>query len=128
MASNAASNAASNVDDREGHLLAQAQFAIRTMLAKKKRAEDITLTDIERLVGAFGDELLQGVTQTLVNETPQGKQPVGCPARGAVMRSKGSKPKQVVTVRGEVVVERAYYYCSRCGRGFFPSGCAVGVE
>lgn len=112
-----------NADDLEARLLAQAQIAIRAMLAKKKPTEEITLTDIERLVGALGDELLPGVTQALVNDAQQRTQAgVRCPTCDEAMHYKGRKPKQVVTMRGEVVVERAYYYCRRCRRGFFPSG------
>jgi hypothetical protein len=114
---------AQNADDLETQLLAQAQVAIRAMLAKKKPTDEITLTEIERLVGTLGDELLAGVTQTLVNDAQQGQKPaVGCPECEEIMTYKGMKARQVVTVRGEVVVERAYYYCHRCRRGFFPSG------
>lgn len=123
------SNAAPNTDDLEGDLLAQAHSAIRAMLAKKKPAEEITLTEIERLVGAMGEAWLPVATQVLVNDAQQGpKAAARCPECAEAMHYKGRKAKPVVTVRGEVVVERAYDYCARCGRGFFPSGCAVGVE
>lgn len=107
----------------EARLLAQAQTAIRAMLAKKKPAEAISLTDIERLVGGLGDDFLQEVTQTLVNDS-QRRQQAGltCPECSGAMRYKGRKAKRVVTVRGEVMIQRAYYYCRRCGRGFFPPG------
>lgn len=114
---------AQNADDLEAQLLGQAQLAIRAMLVKKKPAEEMTLTDIERLVGTLGDELLAGVAQALVNEAQQATHAaVRCPDCREAMRSKGMKPRHVVTVRGEVVIERAYYYCHRCRRGFFPSG------
>ena len=45
-----------------------------------------------------------------------------CPDCGGKLRHKGKKLKRVVTVRGEVEVERDYYHCAQCGTGYFPPG------
>jgi hypothetical protein len=42
-------------------------------------------------------------------------------------RYAGRHPKTFTTVLGEMTLERAYYNCDSCGRGFFPRDRALGV-
>ena len=46
---------------------------------------------------------------------------------GATARYAGRHPKTFTTVLGEMTLERAYYHCDSCGRGFFPRDRALGV-
>jgi len=102
-------------------LLAQAETAIEALLAKKPSADQITLSEIEELVGEMGQQLEQATTQALLNEAQAASsQPPGCPQCGGKLRYKGQRRKHVATVRGEVVLERAYYYCETCQAGLFP--------
>jgi uncharacterized protein with PIN domain len=111
-------------DELKAELMKKAEAAIEKLLAEKPSAEAITLTDIEQLVKKAGAEIKQELTRTLVERSTE--QPpateVECPACGVPLRYKGRKPKRVVTETGEVTVKRAYYYCERCQRGFFPPG------
>lgn len=43
-----------------------------------------------------------------------------CPECGRELRYKGGKEKTVVSLVGEVKVNRGYYYCSHCQKGFSP--------
>jgi len=108
-------------EELEAQLLVDAQSAIRAMLAKKKPAEAITLSEIEQLVGEMGQRIEQKATQVLAKQAQQvkGARPT-CPTCGALMRDKGSRRKQVVTLCGEIEIERVYYYCLTCQRGLFP--------
>ncbi len=55
----------------------------------------------------------------------QERQPVPgpcCPECGEEMRYKGPKERRLMSMLGEVPLERGYYYCSACRRGVFPPG------
>lgn len=109
------------------HLLAEAEKAIDEMLKKKAAPDKITLSEIEDLVGQLGKQLEQKSLEALVevSSNPKG---VCCPQCGGEVRGKGRRSRQVVTVRGEVKIEREYYYCSACQQGFFPLGSTLGTE
>ena len=51
--------------------------------------------------------------------------PCGCGHRA---RYAGQHPKTFSTALGTVTLERAYYHCSRCGRGVFPRDRALTME
>ena len=106
-------------NDLEARLLKQAQVAIHKLLEEKGERRDLSMSEMEDLVGALEVNLRQGLMQEMVDEAQS--QATGlCPSCGGKLRYKGKKPKQVVTLRGEVKVERDYYHCERCKRGYFP--------
>jgi hypothetical protein len=51
---------------------------------------------------------------------------VPCPC-GQAARYAGRRPKTVTSGLGELTLERAYYHCAACARGFFPRDRALGV-
>jgi YgiT-type zinc finger domain-containing protein len=107
--------------DLKARLLAQAETVFEQLLEQKAGRRDLSLSEMEDLVGTLEVELRQAVMQTLVEES-QAEGPGLCPACGGKLRHKGKRRKQVVTVRGEVTVERDYYVCTECGAGHFPPG------
>jgi hypothetical protein len=108
-------------DELEARLLKQAEKAIRNLLEQKGGRRDLSLSEMEDLVGEFEIDLRQTVMQELVDEAQS--QAVGfCADCGSKRRYKGKKSKRVVTLRGEVEVERDYYHCESCKRGYFPPG------
>lgn len=117
----------SNRDDLEARLLEKAEKAIRKLMEQKSGRRDLSRSEMENLVGELEIDLRQALMQELVDEAH--RQGVGlwadCAGR---LRYKGKKPKRVVTLRGEVEVERDYYYCETCKRGDFPPGQTSGVE
>ncbi len=106
-------------EELEIRLMKQAQTAIRKLLDEKDGRQDLSLSEMEDLVGGFENNLRQTVMQELVNEIPPQDVRV-CHECGGKLRYKGKKSKRVETVRGEVEVERDYYHCVACGRGYFP--------
>jgi hypothetical protein len=50
-----------------------------------------------------------------------------CPQCGGAVSYKGLRKKQVVHEEGEAEIERPYYHCQHCGRGFSPLGRQTGV-
>lgn len=110
-----------NKESLKGQLMAQAEAAIDEVLAGRKAQN--TLSEIENLVETAGQRLQQKLTGALlkVEGQPSGPGPV-CEQCGDEMHYKGQKKRHIVTKTGDVEVERAYYYCEGCQRGFFPPG------
>ena len=105
----------------ENGLIEQAKQAIRTMLAAKDGRRDLSMIEMEDLVGDLETDFRQSVMQTLVAES-QAKEKGFCPHCQGKLCPKGKKRKRVITIRGEVEAEREYYVCVECGTGYFPSG------
>ena len=114
-------------DELEAGLLEQARIAIRKLLEQKDGRRDLTMTEMEDMVGELEVELRQAVRQQLVEDSQTQDQDL-CSECGGKLRNKGKRKRRVVTVRGEVEVERDYYVCTGCGAGYFPPGSAVGIE
>ena len=110
--------------DTEGlkaQLMAQAEAAIDQLLAARKAQN--RLSEVEDMVQATGQVIQPEMTGILLkmDSQPSGPGPV-CEECGREMHYKGQKKRQVVTSSGEVEVERAYYYCKGCQRGYFRPG------
>lgn len=107
-------------DDLRAKLLAQAETAIDKMLSDERLNEEMTLSDIEAVIGISEADFRQGALEELV--AIQHESLKACAVCGGKLRNKGKRKKRVVTLRGETDVERCYYQCAACGKGFFPPG------
>ncbi len=108
----------------KAQLLAQAEAALDQLLATRPPPATAQLADLEQAVRVVGQELEQAWTAELVAESA-GELPVSwptCPVCGRRMKAKGKRRRRLVTVTGEVPLEREYYYCGECRQGFFPPG------
>lgn len=111
-----------NKAELEGRLRAEAEKAIQQLLGRHEEAEGLNLGQLEDLVGEFEAQLSQQVMQVLVESTPTGDERQ-CPQYGSrQLRHKGDHPKRLVTVRGEIEIERGYVKCADCSHSFFPLG------
>jgi uncharacterized protein with PIN domain len=110
------------LDDKylKARLMAEAEEAIDRLLGGKREQEELQLSDIERLVRTAGEQVMERFTNEIVAEEAQSVESRICPECGQKMRYKGRKARDLVTETGEVRLERAYYYCPRCQKGFFP--------
>lgn len=88
-------------DDLEKRLEKRAGEAIKKLLHHKAGRRDLTLSEMEDMVGEFELEIRQSMMQELVAEAEETK-PLLCKTCGNSLRYKGRKSKQVVTLRGEV--------------------------
>ncbi len=110
-----------NREELENRLIEKAKQAIKNMLDEKNCRRDLSMTEMEDLVGDLETDFRQAVLQELVDESQ--KQDKGlCSSCQGKLRNKGKRRKRLITVRGEIEVERDYYVCQDCGAGFFPSG------
>lgn len=117
-------------EELKAHLMAQAEAMIDEMLARKSKAEDITLSEIEQLAIGGGRDFREAVLKSLTEDSSQSetREARVCTECGQEMHYKGKRGKAVVTEAGEVQVKRDYYYCPHCQRGLFPPGPTVAVE
>jgi hypothetical protein len=112
-----------NRETLEQKLLEQAQQVVRKLLDDLPESSDITLSDMERVTGIMGQALMQQTMQQLVESQQQAPvADLGCESCHERMSRRGKRKRRIVTVRGEVEVERSYYVCPKCGRGRFPPG------
>jgi len=108
-------------DELKKRLQDRANEAIEKLLAQKGGRRDLSMDEMEDLVGEFELEVRQSLMQEIIADTQETHTGL-CETCGGKLRYKGKKPKRVVTLRGEVTVERDYYRCEGCGSGYFPPG------
>lgn len=104
----------------EKQLRAKAEEAIRKLLEKLPDKSELTMTDIENLVGEMGHEVTQSATEAIAQGEQAEPSEMICEACQVRMQKRGKRKKQVVTKRGEIELERQYYVCPQCGAGVFP--------
>lgn len=108
-------------DELRSRLQERAYEAIENLLRQKAGRRDLSMSEMEDLVGDLEIELRQSLLQEMVVDAQQTR-PGLCERCGGKLRYIGKKSRQVVTLRGEVKVERDYYQCQTCGKGHFPPG------
>jgi len=101
-------------------LLARAEAAIDEMLRDERLHEQMTLSQIEQVVGLSETDFRQAALEEII--ALQQATPTTCPLCGGQVENKGKKRKQVASRRGEADIGRAYYQCQTCHRGYFPPG------
>lgn len=105
-------------DDLKAKLLAQAEATIDKLLSDERLNEHMTLSDIEAVVGLSETDFRQHALEEII--ALQQESTKTCPLCGSRLRNKGKHKKRVVTLRGEMELERTYYYCETCQKGYFP--------
>ena len=105
-------------DELKAKLLAEAEASIDQLLSDDRMSNQMTMTQIEDVIGEMEKEFRQRVLQEVMGE--QADQSVNCPECGGKLRNKGKHSKKIVSLRGETDVERTYYQCEDCGKGVFP--------
>lgn len=108
----------SKKEELKAKLLAEAEASIEKMLADERMGSQMTLSEIEDVIGDLERDFRQRVLSDVMGE--QEILPTTCPDCGGKLRNKGKHRKRMVTLRGEVDVERNYYQCKACGKGIFP--------
>ncbi len=108
-----------NRDELEKQLRAKADESIRKLLDNLPDKSELTMSDIENLVGEMGHEVTQGATQSIAQHEQAEPSEVICEGCQMRMQKRGKRKKRVVTKRGEIELDRHYYVCPQCGVGVF---------
>jgi hypothetical protein len=72
-----------------------------------------------------GARALAALLRSIADHEPG---PVACPCCLAPMESHGRRSKEIITLLGEVTVDRTYYLCPRCEGRRFPKDALLDVE
>lgn len=107
-------------DELKAKLLAEAEAALEQMVSDERMSEQMTITEIEDVIGEMEKDFRQRVLREVIGE--QEERVARCPGCGGKLRNKGKHSKRLVTLRGESDLERSYYQCEDCGKGVFPLG------
>lgn len=107
-------------EELKARLMAEAEAVIDKLVAGANEKEQLDLSDIERLARAAGQRMMERFTVDLVEAEAETEESEDCPECGRQMRPKGRKERDLVAETGEVRLEREYYYCPTCRKGFFP--------
>ena len=108
----------------KAQVMKEVEEALEAMLKISPAGTEITLSEIEQLVGQVLGRVQGELMQALVSrvEEKADEQRVTCAECGHVMSNKGQHKKVIDTEHGKVEVARRYLYCETCERGFFPPG------
>ena len=109
---------ASSRDELKAKLLVKAEAAIDKLLQDERLDERMTMSEIEQVIGQPEATFRQAALEEII--ALQQPTPTTCPLCGGKLENKGKRTRQIVTVRGETTLERPYYQCQQCGRGYFP--------
>jgi transposase len=109
-----------NRDEVKAKLIARAEAAIDKMLEDERVSEGMTLSSIEAVVGVGETAFRQAALEEIIAMQKQTAKT--CPLCGETLQNKGKQRRQVVSLRGEVTLERNYYECPTCRKGYFPPG------
>jgi len=107
-------------DNLKARLLADAEAAIDKMLSDERLSEQMTLSDIEAVIGESEADFRQRALEEIIAMQKENRKT--CPVCGGHLRNKGKRKKRVVTLRGESEIDRTYYACETCQKGYFPPG------
>ena len=103
-------------------IMQEVESTIDEMLKQSPPGTEITIKQIESLVGEakskIGSSISQALAETVVADEVEGSP--HCEACGDRLRSKGHHAKTVQSEQGELTFEREYLYCPQCEQGFFP--------
>ena len=108
----------------KAEMMRKAEEEIERLLDWQAGSAKPTLTQLENEVLAARRALSEEMVQVLLKgeEVREPSEAPLCAGCGQAMENKGKQPKVVESRVGRVLLERDYYYCERCGAGFFPPG------
>ena len=89
-----------------------------------------TLAEVTETVWQLRQDLTGGVTETLLAQShgdDQSRQHVHCPDCARLLPARPAVSRTVETMVGAVHLERPYFYCPSCRRGYYPFDEALGL-
>jgi hypothetical protein len=93
--------------------------------------ESTSLDALARAVFARRQELTAQVTEALVQQRHRqalDQKTAPCPQCGRLLPARALVTRTLETLVGEVCLERPYFYCVQCERGFYPLDEALGLS
>lgn len=104
--------------------MAEAGELFDQLMTWDDQTHEPNLTQIEEIVLKLRQRLGEQMAQALLarQEKRQPAEKMSCPQCQGTVEIKGQKENRVESRVGGLQLERSYYYCPRCRKGFFPPG------
>lgn len=101
----------------------------RELLEEKTPQEPGTLAEIEEISQDVGEQIKREIEENFCARHGSGYigSRIVCNC-GGTAEFKGYRDKRHVSLCCEQVIERAYYYCKTCGKGFAPVDARLGLD
>lgn len=101
----------------------------RKLLEEKTPEDPGTLAEIEKISQEIGEEIKHDIEGSFCGRHGTGYtgSRIAC-ACGGFGEFKGYYKKRYISLCGEQVLRRAYYYCKQCGSGSFPLDRKLGLD
>jgi hypothetical protein len=83
----------------------------------------VTLPEVSDLVWQLRQDLTGGLTETILSHahaSEQSRKQAPCPQCERLLSARPASPRTVETMVGSVQLERPYFYCRLCRKGFYP--------
>lgn len=104
-------------------MIAEMEVLLDEYLDWYEGTEDLKFRELEAEILQLRKKMGAKLAEVVVEEERKAGAVVSqCPKCGEAVRNKGRKKKRIVSLAGEVEVNRGYYYCPRCRSGHFPPG------
>lgn len=103
--------------------------AARDFAVSQLEANDITAAEdqIQRIVRAVAGVLMRGLAVKMSGRSSYQGVRISCDCGGSA-EFKGYRKRWIKTLHGEVEIERAYYRCRECRRGYIPWDKEQGLD
>jgi hypothetical protein len=113
---------------KNGVLQERLQALLRELLLEEVAAGELSIDDIEEAMVELGDAVAREYARLqLAQQTAHPPDHAPCPDCGQACEQAGEREREILTRRGPVPIREAKYYCHKCRRSFFPSGCPAGA-
>ena len=105
-------------------LMKRLEKEVERLLDWQAKTKQPNLTEFENAVLASRKKISESMLDTLIagELSREPEQAPECPKCGGETVNKGKRPQIIETRLGTLRMERVYYYCEACQRGFFPPG------
>jgi len=102
--------------------MAEAEELFDELIAWDESTPEPDMAQIEEIVLTLRKRMGKRMAETMLarQEKGQPSERIHCSECEQEMENKGQKESEVETRVGNLKIERSYYYCPRCRRGFFP--------
>jgi len=102
--------------------MAEAEELFDELMAWDESTAEPDMTQIEEVILVLRKRIGERMAQAVLARQEKGQpaERIHCPECEKEMENKGQKESDVETRVGSLKIERNYYYCPRCRRGFFP--------
>jgi uncharacterized protein with PIN domain len=113
-----------NQEKLKAEFLAEAEALFDHLMAWDEQTTEPDLTQIEEIVLQLRQQLGEQMARAVMarQEKRQPAEKMNCPQCQGELEPKGQKGNRVESRVGSLQLERSYYYCPRCRKGFFSPG------